>query len=341
VDSDYAISEYEGADSDQITTNISNGAFIDTFEQYGLDRSARKVEEYPQIPDAYEHAFMRAILENLGNIDAKSGGWNIRERSMERAERVQSWAESIDIKRSNISQKENGTFMLYISNEFDAATVFEAAWPDGLDTTPTHTETARMYATRIAEGHHYPENLSFTPIGEESDTEETDSETDAEGTEGESSQGDSDSQTAIPFTVAGSAHEASGATTEVTVSVAGDVAFLIDAVAKSQDKAPSAVVTVALRRYFADSLAGDAVHSVQDSETMSERAYTLPKELVSIIEAASAEVSTSTAIEQALRHVCTADASNITVEVPDYIREKLEDNTDIVIGALSNSLDHR
>ena len=340
VDSDYSINQYETVDSDQVGTSISNGTFIDTLEQHGLDRSAKKVEEYPGIPDAYEHAFMRAVLENLGNVDSKGGGWSIRERSMKRAERVQSWADSLGVKRSNISQKENGVVMLYISNEFDAATVFEAAWPDGIDTTPTHTETARLYATRIAEKHHYPENLSFTPIGDESDSEGKDSETDAEGTESRSSQTNSDSQTVIQFTVADAAHEVSGATTKVTVSVAGDVAFLIDAVAKSLDREPSAVVTVALRNYFADSLTGDTVHDGQDSETMVERAYTLPKELVSIIETAPEEISTGTAIEQALRHICTAESASITVDLPDYIGEKIEDNTERVTGALCKSLDH-
>ena len=340
VDSDYAISEYEGADSDQITTSISNGAFIDALEQYGLDKSARKVEKYPDIPDAYEPAFMRAVLENLGNVDSKSGGWSIRERSMKRAERVQSWADSLGVKRSNISQKNNGIVMVYISNEFDAATVFEAAWPDGLSTTPTHTETARMYATRIAEGHHYPENLSFTPIGDESSNEDTNSGADAEGAKSGSSQADSNSQTAIPFTVAGSAHKATGATTEVTVSVAGDVAFLIDAVAKSLDREPSAVVTEALRNCFADLLAGDSFQGGQDSETVVERAYTLPKELVSIIETAPEGVSTGTTIEKALRHICTAESASITVDLPDYIGEKVEDDTDTVVGSLSKSLDH-
>jgi hypothetical protein len=340
VDSDYAINQYETADSDQVTTNISNKTFIDTLEQYGLDRSARNVEEYPDIPDAYEPAFMRAVLENLGNVDSKSGGWSIRERSMKRAERVQSWADSLGVKRSNISQKNNGIVMVYISNEFDAATVFEAAWPDGLSTTPTHTETAKMYATRIAEGHHYPENLSFTPIGDESGNEDTDSGTDAEGIETGSSQADSNSQTPIPFTVAKSAHESAGATTEVTVSVAGDVAFLIDAVAKSLDREPSAVVTEALRNCFADLLSGDTVQGGQDSETVVERAYIFPKELISIIETAPEEVSTGTAIEKALRHICTAESASITVDLPDYIGEKVEDDTDTVVGALSKSLDH-
>ena len=340
VDSDYAISEYEGADSDQITTSVSNGAFIDALEQYGLDKSARKVEQYPDIPDAHEHAFMRAVLENLGNVDSKSGGWSIRERSMKRAKRVRSWADSLGVKRSNISQKNDGIVMVYISNEFDAATVFEAAWPDGLSTTPTHTETARMYATRIAEGHHYPENLSFTPIGDESGNEDTDSGTDAEGIETGSSQADSNSQTPIPFTVAKSAHESAGATTEVTVSVAGDVAFLIDAVAKSLDREPSAVVTEALRNCFADLLSGDTVQGGQDSETVVERAYIFPKELISIIETAPEEVSTGTAIEKALRHICTAESASITVDLPDYIGEKVEDDTDRVVGALSKSLDH-
>ena len=341
VDSDYAINEYEGADSDQVMTGIFNGSFINTLEKYGLDRSAKEIEEYPDIPNAYEPGFMRAVLENRGNVDSKSGGWNIRERSMKRAERVQSWADSLGVKRSNISQKENGSIMLYISNEFDAATVFEAAWPDGLDTTPTHTETAKMYATRIAEGHHYPENLSFTPIGDESGNEGADSRTDVEGAESGSSQANNDSQTTIQFTVADAAHEASGTTTKETVSVAGDVAFLIDAVAKSLDREPSAVVAVALRNYFADSLTGDTVHDGQDSEIMTERTYTLPEELISIIETAPEKISTGTIIEQALRHICTAESANVSVNLPGYIGEKIEGNTDRVIGALSKSLDHR
>jgi len=114
IESDYSINRHETVDSDRIMTSISNGSFLDTLEQYGLDRSAKHVEEYPDVPDAHESAFIRAVLENLGNIDAKSGGWKISERSMKRAEHIQSWAESIGVKRQiSLRKKMEGLYYIF------------------------------------------------------------------------------------------------------------------------------------------------------------------------------------------------------------------------------------
>jgi len=339
VDSEYAINEFETSDSTQVSMGISNQEFLNVLADHGLTDSAKQVEEYPEIPEKHEHAFIRAILENRGNVAGETGGWIIRGGHESQLEYVQEWVESAGVKRSTLSEKTNGTPILYISNTFDAATVFEAAWPDRLDTTPTHRETAQKYAERIAEEHQFPENLSFTPINESEPGTGTNDDTTSQSDEEVPSRNTS-GFIETTSTEVSEETEPSGATNEVTVPLSLDVAVLIDTLATIQKLEASEIVTKALQAYLGGLLAGDAPEPNAHGTTADvvDRSLTIPPELLSIIDESSKSIPLRTIIESSVQYEYGEASDTVDVEVPSSKVDDVPTNTDPIAKSLSGLL---
>lgn len=340
VSSEYSIYETDTGGTTQVTTVIFNQEFIDTLAKHGLTDSAKDVEEYPDIPKRHEDAFIRAILENRGNVESKSGGWTIRGRHENQLLRLQEWAESAGVKRSTLSEKSNGIPVLYISNTFDAATVFEAAWPDGLDTTPTHMETAKKYAERIAEEHQYPDNLSFTPITESESNNSTTGDTTSQSDESISPQNVTESTATASTTVSKATSKRSGATDEVTVPLSLDVVLLIDTLATTRDLDVSEIVTEALQAYLGGLLTGDADEPDAQGAAAEvvDRSFTIPPEFLSILDEASEHVPLRTVIESAVQYAHGVESDVVDVEVPAQVVDDVPTNTDSIAESLSKLL---
>lgn len=337
VGSEYAINEADTGASTQITTVIFNQEFLDILDKYGLTDSAKYIEEYPDIPDKHEYAFMRAILENMGNVNAGSGGWTIRGRHRSQLEHLQEWVESTGVKRSTLSENSNGKLYLYISNTFDAATVFEAAWPDGLDTNPTHIRTARQYATRIAEEHHYPENLSFTPITESEPDSRVSNNTHSQSNKETSSQDTNESTETAENMFSKETDKAYKTTDEVTVPLSIDVALLIDSLVIARELEASEIVTKALRAYTASLLAGNTVQTDTQGTAADvvDRSFSIPIEFQSIMDASSEHLPLRTLIESAVQYKYAAEPNSVDIEVPASVVDDVPKNTDTITKSLS------
>jgi len=338
VDSEYSVNESRTGGSTQVTTVISNQTFIETLREHGLTDSANRVTEFPTVPDAYEHAFMRAVLENLGNVVVGNGGWEIRVRGKSQQESIREWAESVGVKKEKITES-NNKHILYIPNTFDAATVFEAAWPQGLETTPTHAATARRYAERIATEHHYPENLSFTPV--ENTTQETDngkstsqsSPDPAETPKGESS--------ASGATVSEPPTEAlTRSVTEITVPLSLDVVLLLRTLETTQGLSTSKIVTNALRSYVGDLLSSNTspVETHSSVDEVVDCTLRLPEELVRICDTQADSIPVRTILESAIQYEYADTADTVKFEFHTAAVDDIPRDTTTIVNSLSECL---
>ncbi len=329
VDSEYSINEFETQNSAQATTLISNAEFLGVLADHGLTDSARNLATLPSVPDEHKHAMMRAVLENVGNLGV-DGGWTIRGRDGgDRLKQVKEWIDTLDVKRANLSTN-NGSPILYVSNTMDAAKIFEAAWPEGLTTIPTNPSVARTYAERIVEEHPFPENLSFTPIEADSESDEPQEVSETHGTDDEQSLESTDSSV-DPSGQIGGAED----TEEVVVPLSVDTALLIETLSLTTDQSQGDIAADAVRTYLASLLSGhEHNNDFGASASVVDRSLTFPKELTKIVEATPDNLPLRNVVEPAIRHAYCAEAATVTLEVPPESTTEIPNNSEPIAEAL-------
>lgn len=156
VGSEYAIHESQST-ANVILTHVSNREFIETLQDRGFS-----LEGPPgRFPDLgpLQGAFFRGFLEASGYFS--SGGWNITLSSEEKADQLDRWVRNVGVKQTTVSEDQRGRSRLRISNPFDVAAVFEACWPDALDTRPSFEPYPRKVIAHLKAEHPYPENLAY------------------------------------------------------------------------------------------------------------------------------------------------------------------------------------
>lgn len=60
-----------------------------------------------------------------------------------------------------MSQRQDNSVYVQVTNSFDVASVFESLYPELLDTEPSWTPYPKRIIEFLAEEHPYPENLEY------------------------------------------------------------------------------------------------------------------------------------------------------------------------------------
>lgn len=334
VDSEYSINEYETQDSIQAGTLITNDEFLEVLANHGLTDSARNLATLPSVPDEHRPAMMRAVLENVGNLGV-NGGWTIRgKNSGDRLKQIKDWITTLGVKRANLSTKGQSP-VLYVANTMDAAKIFEAAWPEGLATTPTNPSVARTYAERIAEEHPFPENLSFTPVNGVSESDRSQEISETDGADDDQSLESADSDSEFTGQVAGSEQ-----TEQVVVPLSVDTALLVDTLVLTTDRSQDDIAANAIRSYLGSLLSGQENDSnFATSANVVDRSLTLPTELLAIVEATPDNLPLRNVVEPAIRHTYSGETTSITLEVPTESTTEMPNNSDPIAEALLELVD--
>ncbi|EMA63737.1 homing endonuclease associated repeat-containing protein [Halorubrum lipolyticum] len=329
VDSDYSINEFETPESVQATTLISNAEFLDVLADHGLTDSARNVATLPPVPDEHRRAMVRAVLENIGNLGV-DGGWTIRGRDGgDRLEQLKEWIDTLDVKHSNLSTK-SGSPILYVSNTMDAAKIFEAAWPEGVATAPANPSVARTYAERIVEEHPFPETLSFTPLGEGSESDESEGVPETTGSDDAQPVEDTGSNV-DPGSQVGGTEE----TGEVVVPLSVDTALLLDTLALTTDRSRSDIAADAVRSYLGGLLSGhDPNGDFGATAGVVDRSLNLPNELLQIVATTPDNLPLRNVVEPAIRSAHSAETAAVTLELPPESTSEIPTTAEPIADAL-------
>lgn len=162
----YRISNVERpGEQDRVQFAISNGQFLSHLESHGLDDSGKNVASLPELPEDLRRHFLRGFFEVRGRVG--NGSLTVRSNHREKLETARDWIESLDVKRTKVSEVENGNFVLRVGSIFDVAQVLENCWA-GIEDESARSERFYRDATEeVCEEHAFPEDLSFCGASED------------------------------------------------------------------------------------------------------------------------------------------------------------------------------
>ncbi|WP_426963653.1 homing endonuclease associated repeat-containing protein [Haloparvum alkalitolerans] len=167
VESGYAINTYSNSDrpreQEKVHLQISNPTFIEHLLAAGYPADSSDPGDFPSLSDAYRPAFVRGYLESAGYF--RSQGWRITVENPERATWLKNSFEEFGAKRPTVSEGGNGKRKVNVSNVFDIKSVFEACWPDQLETTPSWEPYPTKVLAHLEAEYPYPENVAYLSGG--------------------------------------------------------------------------------------------------------------------------------------------------------------------------------
>lgn len=163
VDSEYSINTYSNPDRprerQQVQLQVSNPTFIDHLLATGYPEANSDPADFPALREEYRPAFIRGYLESAGYF--RSQGWRISVETPERAEWLRDAFESFGAKRPTVSVPGDTKPKVNVANVFDIKSVFDACWPDQIETTPSWEPYPTKVRRYLDDEHPYPENVPY------------------------------------------------------------------------------------------------------------------------------------------------------------------------------------
>lgn len=163
IGSEYAISRSESWNNDQpkYQLRISNRTFVDNLFEAGYSGPDAPPADLPTLESDKRGAFVRGYLESSGAF--ASHGFEIRLHTRQQAETLKEWCTDFGVQRCTVSDARSGKrkALVRISNPFDIVRVFDACWPDVLETTPSFTPYPERVLAHLQREHPYPENVPY------------------------------------------------------------------------------------------------------------------------------------------------------------------------------------
>ena len=161
IDSEYSFQWKTDSKSNnkQIQLAISNPSFVNHLLNAGYPEPDEDQPKFPETPEEHRTSFVRGYLESSGYFT--TSGWNITVATMERGKTLQDWFEAFGAKRPNVSQPQDNSIYVRVTNPFDIKSVFESLYPNLVETEPSWTPYPQKIIEFLAEEHPYPENLEY------------------------------------------------------------------------------------------------------------------------------------------------------------------------------------
>jgi len=160
INSGHAIATFPQEDmQDRISVAITNSTFNEHLADAGYTEDHDDGGLFPSIPVEFRTAFIRGYLESSGYFS--TGGWRINTENPDRAQQLQSWLEELGVKRPTVGSHDGVERVVNVANTFDIKTMFEACWPNQVETDPSFTPYVQDILAYLSEEYPYTEDVEY------------------------------------------------------------------------------------------------------------------------------------------------------------------------------------